>query len=363
MTIKVTTMIGDNYGSALQAYAFQLVIKEMGGASSVVILRPKSYVVRFLKTYLIPTKYDGIRKKLKKVKSDYKNRVKHKKVHEFYNKYIEIEVYRTLGELLNVSDSHITFICGSDQIWNPQFQPNRLFYLDFASQLKIKKYSYAASLAVSSISEEQKAYYRQKLDGFESISVREKTGKRLLEEAMNKSVRVDVDPVLLLDTKKWKNVMSSRFSGKEYMLLYMLRPMPELLDFAKSVAQKKNLNLLYIGDYIIDDNNVKSCHDAGVEDFLSAIYSAEYIITNSFHATVFSVLFKKIFCSYAVSRTGTRVEDFLQGVGLQKCQLDNLDSTRFQFYSEMDWNTVFAHISSQREISMEYVKQIVRQDK
>lgn len=61
MAIKVTTMIGDNYGSALQAYALQQVIKEIGG-SSVVNLRPKSYVVRFLRTYLIPTKYDGIRK-------------------------------------------------------------------------------------------------------------------------------------------------------------------------------------------------------------------------------------------------------------------------------------------------------------
>ena len=363
MAIKVTTMIGDNYGSALQAYARQQVIKEIGGGASVVNLRPKSYVVRFLRTYLIPTKYDGIRKKLKKAKSDYKNRVKRKKVHEFYNKYIEMEIYRTLDELQNVSGSQITFICGSDQIWNPQFQPNRLFYLDFPSQLKIKKYSYAASLAVSSMSEEQKAYYRQKLDGFETISVREKTGKQLLEEATNKSVRVDVDPVLLLDTEKWKNVMSSRFNGKKYMLLYMLRPMPELLEFAKNVAHKKNLDLLYIGDYFIDDNDVESCHDAGVEDFLSAIYSAEYIVTNSFHATVFSILFKKMFCSYAVSRTGTRVQDFLQDVGLQKCQLENFNSAQFEFYSETDWNAVFAHIASQRETSMKYVEQIVRQDK
>lgn len=213
------------------------------------------------------------------------------------------------------------------------------------------------------MSEEQKAYYRQKLDGFETISVREKTGKRLLEEATDKSVRVDVDPVLLLDTEKWKNVMSSRFNGKKHMLLYMLRPMPELLEFAKNVAHKKNLDLLYIGDYFIDDNDVESCHDAGVEDFLSAIYSAEYIITNSFHATVFSILFKKMFCSYAVSRTGTRVQDFLQDVGLQKCQLENFNSAQFEFYSEMDWNAVFAHIAGQRKTSMKYVEQIVRQDK
>ena len=180
-------------------------------------------------------------------------------------------------------------------------------------------------------------------------------------------VLVRPDPQIIWKNKsfpeKWKNVMSSRFNGKKYMLLYMLRPMPELLEFAKNVAHKKNLDLLYIGDYFIDDNDVESCHDAGVEDFLSAIYSAEYIVTNSFHATVFSILFKKMFCSYAVSRTGTRVRDFLQDVGLQKCQLENFNSAQFEFYSEMDWNAVFAHVASQRETSMKYVEQIVRQDK
>lgn len=363
MAIKVTTMIGDNYGSALQAYALQQVIKEIGGEASIVNLRPKSYIIRFLRTYLIPTKYEGIRRKLKKAESDYKNRAKRKKVHDFYNKYIEMEVYRSLEELQNLSDTQVIFICGSDQIWNPQFQPNRLFYLDFPVQLKVKKYSYAASLAVSSLSKEQEAYYRQKLDGFETISVRERTGKRLLEGVTNKSVRVDVDPVLLLDAEKWKDIMSSRFYGKKYMLLYMLRPMPELLEFAKSVASKKNLALLYIGDYFVDDKDVESCHDAGVEDFLSAIYSANYIVTNSFHATVFSILFKKSFCSYAVSRTGTRVQDFLQDVGLQGCQLKNFNSTQFEFYREMDWNAVFSYIAEQRKTSLKYIKQIVSQDK
>lgn len=108
------------------------------------------------------------------------------------------------------------------------------------------------------MSEEQKAYYRQKLDGFETISVREKTGKRLLEEATDKSVRVDVDPVLLLDTEKWKNVMSSRIRQEIYAAIYVETNARTFMSLRRMVAHKKNLDLLYIGDYFIDDNDVES---------------------------------------------------------------------------------------------------------
>ena len=264
----------------------------MWGGSSIVKLRPKSYIIRFAKTYLIPTKYDGVKKKARKAVSDFKNRRKRRKVREFYQKNIVVEIHRTIEELLSNEKSRITFICGSDQIWNPQFQPNQLFYLDFSTKLNIKKYSYAASIAVSSLAKEECEYYKRKLKDFEGVSVREKTGKYLLDELLDKNVRVDVDPVLLLGADKWESMMSARFSGKDYILLYMLRPMPELLSFAKMVAQSRGLKLLYIGDFDYDDADIESCHDAGVEDFLNAIYSARYVITNSFHATVFSTIFK-----------------------------------------------------------------------
>lgn len=79
MAIKIVTMVGENYGSALQAYALQQVIKESGGETSIVSLRPKSYIFNFLRNYLIPTKYDGIREKYKKIVSNYKNKIKRKK--------------------------------------------------------------------------------------------------------------------------------------------------------------------------------------------------------------------------------------------------------------------------------------------
>ena len=362
MAIKIVTMVGDNYGSALQAYALQHTIKIMGGSPSTIYLKPKSYLLKFVRTYLIPTKYDKWGGKIKKAKADFSNRRKTQKVKQFWNDQISLERVRCLKEAIKKSDSPVTFICGSDQIWNPQFQPNTLFYLDSPGLQKCLKFSYAASVAVDELTNKQIDYFKKTLSPFECISVREVTGKNLLEQIFDKTVRTDVDPVLLEDREHWEKIKSNRFVGEKYILLYMLRPMPSLVDFAKRQAREKGLKLLYIGDFCFDDIDILSCYDAGVEDFLSAIHSAEYVITNSFHATVFSTLFQKRFCSYAVSRTGSRVHDYLVNIGLENCQLTDENQRDFSFVSGIDWNMVHSRIERYRKESLDYIKYIVNRD-
>ena len=364
MAIKIVTMIGDNYGSALQAYALQHTIKIIGGGqTSTIVLKPKSYLIRLIRTYLIPTKYDSIGKKIKKAQSDFTNRNKRKKVRHFWNSKILLEKVKRLEDTVPKDSASVIYVCGSDQIWNPQFQPNTLFYLDIPKLENCMKFSYAASVAVEELTSSQIEYFKSKLDSFNCISVREETGKRLLEKVLNKPVRVDVDPVLLEDAKFWEELKSDRFCKEKFVLLYMLRPMPDLLEFAKCVAKQNNLKLVYIGDFCFDDPDLLTFHDAGVEDFLSAIYSAKYVITNSFHATVFSTLFSKQFCSYAVSRTGTRVSDYLKEVGLENCQVIDLSQKEYTFVSDIDWDNVNSRIEFRRKESINYIKYIVSQDK
>lgn len=310
---------------------------------------------------MIPTQYDSLGKKIRKAQADFINRKKRTKVKRFWNRNITLEKVRKLEETVS-EDEKVTYVCGSDQIWNPQFQPNTLFYLDSLAVQNCLKFSYAASIAVEELNDNQTFYFSKKLKSFNCISVREMTGKKLLEEILDKPVRVDVDPVLLEDIDCWENMKSNRFCAEEYILLYMLRPMPELVEFAKTVAKKKRLKLLYIGDYCVEDPNIVSCHDAGVEDFLSAIYSAQYIITNSFHATVFSTLFRKSFCSYAVSRTGTRVHDYLVDIGLENCQVLDLKQNDFSFAEGIDWKRVYSQIELRRKESLNYIKYIINQD-
>lgn len=363
MTIKIITMVGDNYGSALQAYALQHTIKAIGGGQPyTVYLKPKSYVLKFIRTYLIPTHYDNFGKKIRKAQSDFVNRKKREKVNNFWNNNIVLEKVKKIEDTISKDGKPITYICGSDQIWNPQFQPNTLFYLDSPKLKKCLKFSYAASIAVEQLNNEQINYFSDKLETFDCISVRETTGKIILKSFLNKDIRVDLDPVLLEDVSVWKEMKSNRFCDEKYILLYMLRPMPELVEFAKNIAKKNNLKLLYIGDFCFEDKDVISCHDAGVEDFLSSIYFAEGVITNSFHATVFSTLFRKKFFSYAVSRTGTRVHDYLVNVGLEKCQITDLKQKNYDFVDIEDWDEVFSRIDILRKDSLDYIKFIVNHD-
>lgn len=362
MAIKIITMVGDNYGSALQAYALQYAFKQRGGEISTLYQQPKSYLLRFARTYLIPTQYDSLGKKIRKAHADFINRKKRAKVRNFWKRNVVLDKVKSLEETISKDGMPITYVCGSDQIWNPQFQPNTLFYLDSQAIRNCTKFSYAASVAVEELNDKQAFYFSEKLNSFDCISVREKTGKKLLEGILNKPVRVDVDPVLLESVDFWKNIKSDKFSNKDYILLYMLRPMPELVEFTKHIAIKKNLKVLYIGDSYLKDSDIISCHDAGVEDFLSAIYYAKYVITNSFHATVFSTLFCKRFCSYAVSRTGTRVHDYLVDVGLEKCQILDLSQRDYTFSEDIDWKRVNSKIDIRRKESLDYIKFIVEQD-
>lgn len=362
MSIKVTTIIGDNYGSALQAYGFQCSLKKVGGGSDLVWVRPRSYVVRFLRMYFIPTATDGIKKKLRKLSSDFANRAKRRKVKEFYRTSIKMSCYRNRDALAQDCKSGDILICGSDQVWNPQFIPNMLFYLDFAHVSGIRRYSYAASLAVDNLQPSQEDYYKKYLMNFDGISVREESGRKILEELEISDVRVDVDPVLLITREEWTNVASNRFKNEKYVLLYMLRPMNELFDYARQYAEKHGSKLVYIGDFVFKADQVENCYDAGVEDFLSAIYYADSVITNSFHATVFSTIFHKKFLSYAVTRTGSRVRDYLESISLGEHLLTNLNEVGC-LIDETDWKTIDELLDKRRDDSLDYLRRIVTDSK
>lgn len=86
--------------------------------------------MRFVRTYLIPTQYDSLSKKIRKAQADFINRKKRAKVRTFWKRNIILERVRRLEDTISKDGMSVTYVCGSDQIWNPQFQPNTLFYLD-----------------------------------------------------------------------------------------------------------------------------------------------------------------------------------------------------------------------------------------
>lgn len=316
MTIGIVTMDGENYGTVLQNYALQRVLREKGATVHTIRQSSRCAPVRFIRKYFIPTKTASVFQKLRLLNADFAYREKNARIRAFQDKYTTVICYKTSDELQNSEAKTDVLICGSDQIWNPQFVRYPMFTLDFAHEAA-KCYSYAASIAVDYITETDKALYRNKLQKFKKVSVREKTGVKVLSEFVDKQrLRCDLDPVLLLEDKDWRKLASNRFENQKYLFVYMLRPMEELLYQAVELGTLFGLKVIYIGNYCYDIKGISTIYDAGVEDFLSAISNATLVLTNSFHATVFSVIFETQFLSVAISKTGSRVSDILQEIGL-----------------------------------------------
>lgn len=360
MAISIVTMVGDNYGSALQNYALQQAIQECGADSKTICVRPKSKLLQFFRSYVFASSWSEFLRKQWKLYSDIANHSKRKKVSDFFEERIALTKYKSISELTQREKSTTTFIAGSDQIWNPAFQPSRLYYLQFAEQTSGRCYSYAVSLAVDRLSSQEERYYQQAIQGrFDCVSVRERTGANLLKGILQgMDIREDVDPVLLwIPSGGWASLASNRFCGKKYVLLYMLRPLKDLVEFALKVGRDLGRPVIYLGDYVFKANGMKFVGDAGVEDFLSAIMNAEVVITNSFHATLFSILFKKPFYTVAVTKTGSRVTDFLTSVGLQDRIITN-DTTNVKNYVP-DYDEAIASIEQRAALSREYIRYIV----
>ena len=203
-------------------------------------------------------------------------------------------------------------ITGSDQVWNPQAICDA-YLLSFG---KGKKLSYAASLACNELPSNTVSYYKKNLSKFSAISVREKSGQKLLEELGIDST-VCVDPVLLLSPNEWLSNIETKNSFGDYIFCYFLGNNQFAKRSVEIISKKMGLKTLSIfnDDYAKHGSFVKTC---GPLDFVNLIYNAKCVLTDSFHAVVFSSMFSKHFLCFersSTSKMNSRVVDYLSLLG------------------------------------------------
>lgn len=188
------------------------------------------------------------------------------------------------------------FITGSDQVWNLGcFNEN--YFLKFADRSKTTL-SYAASLGRSFINEDEKKIYRKYLHLIEHISVREEDAKSILGEITKREIQVVLDPTLLLDEEKWNELSSDIVINEPYIFCYFIGVDFGARKLAEDFAKEKILKLITIPH--VDGFNradiffhAKKLYSADLKDFISLIKNAQYILTDSFHGSVFSAIYKK----------------------------------------------------------------------
>ena len=298
-----------NYGGVLQFYALQYVLRKEGFECEIVFFHNDekvSFVCLNLYRQIILKIKIFIASKLfrkKNMKLDNKLRKRKEKIDAFKKQY-----YSEFVDEKNVDlKSYDAFICGSDQIWNPAWARRRSF-LEFVPE-SVNKIIYAASLGCENLTEEQKKCFKPRIERLNYVSVREESAKVILQTFIDKpQIELVLDPTLLLSRKEWINIKKNT-NYKNYIFTYFLGEYSDKLSYLSTFAREKGLkiiNIVYASGEREDINDFGDIQiiDADPSEFLGLIDGADYIFTDSFHACVFSMLFKKEF--YVFQRDGSK---------------------------------------------------------
>lgn len=318
-----------NFGSALQAYALHTFINRNGGDATIINYVPgekeKFRLLRLLMSYLDCILPYAISARL------------HYRFLAFANKEFRLtKLYTNEKQLKELNDEFQMFICGSDQIWAPNVL-NKVYLLNFVNDENIK-ISYAASIGLPVIPNEKKAVYKQLLSRFLSISVREEQGAELLKNEFGINSKVVLDPTLLLTCSDWKKIMREnrlckKYSGK-YILCYFLGQSEFHRRIVEELSMSLGLKVIILSRFSMDfrKNFIKE-EDAGPCEFLSYIYNAAMVVTDSFHGLCFSINMNKDF--YVLKRfsetdpvnQNSRIINILKKLGLLDRLIDNMPQT------------------------------------
>lgn len=314
-----------NVGASLQAYALARYLSDLGHEVEIIDYKPE-YLSRYYRLNVVNNpRFDRpivrqlyllakLPERLKARRSQRK-----KNFDEFERQYLPLTkmCYRSNEELKKNPPSADIYLAGSDQIWNTLFQNGRdpAFYLEFAPMGSIRA-SYAASFATEDIIEEWKNSVKRWLDKLDYISVRESSGAEIVKKLDIEKVKQVMDPVFLLDKSIWEELAVSGKAEEPYLLVYDFDRNSEINEYAKKIAEERNLKI-----YSMFHNSEADCccTEAGPLEFLGLVRGAEYVISNSFHATAFAIIFEKPFAVFErEEKINTRLTDLINLLGLSK---------------------------------------------
>ena len=308
----------------LQAYALQEFLSARYGKATILDYHNEDID----KSYERPAFRELVKKPKKGVfklvqSTLFKN--KHKKIDQFRKKYLRLSESYNKDTIREANRDTDVFITGSDQVWNYLIiKKDATYFLDFVDAGK-KKCSYAASIGVKEIPEEYAGLYTENIPKIDKISVRETAGVTTLSDlGIKKDIEIMPDPTLLLSKEQWESI-SILPERKKYILVYKITKADKLLSFAKSLAKKTGLKIIYIPNDLKAGAVGSLKLGVGPAEWMGYIRSAEYVVTNSFHGTVFSIIFGVKFFSEVsekVNPSTSRLLTLLSQFGLEKRIID-----------------------------------------
>lgn len=355
-----------NYGSSLQTLATQMFLLELGCEPEIIDYYPERYSSLGLLKRL-KNKNDVLKKnpillfiaRVLMLPSYYK---KHCVFDKFLNKYIKLtkQTYYSEEELRNtfpVADGYCT---GSDQVWNSHWNEgiDRPFYLSFLPD-SAYRFSYASSIGDTRFTSFEKNEIVSLLNKYKHISVRENSGVEILHDVGIKNVEQVLDPTLLFDAEDWTPYVSGRYKNQKYIVTYNLHHDKRIDEYASKLANRyglKVLNISYNWHDVIRPGRLVWCPT--IEEYLGLIRDATYVVTDSFHATSFSLIFGTKFIDIFPEQASSRLRSILKLTGTENRGFDNmpgLDAADI----ETDFDAVHSILKNERQKSVRYMNTIL----
>lgn len=347
MRIGVLTVpFNNNYGGMLQAYALKTVLTEMGH-DVVIINRRRNRIQNikfkiyrlFVQLHIID---DYIEKRIIRIS---------KNTNLFKEKYLTpiTEPYYTSNDLKKcVKIGFDYYIVGSDQVWRFRYALDSIddYYFGFIDDNNVPRMSYAASFGIDDMDypETKKERISCLLQHFRGISVREKSGKDILEKYFqipSDNVKVVLDPTFLLSKVDYFRLIKNEPNERSpYIFTYILDDSLDIRKYIDDLRKELGIGQIDIKAQTGKMKNLEIIEP--VEKWLSSVYYSDYVITDSFHGTVFSIIFNRPFVVYAnITRGTTRLDSLLSQFGLtdRMIELEN-KNLKSVLLKPIDWNSV-----------------------
>lgn len=354
-----------NYGASLQAFALMKYLQLQGNNVEIVNYKPdylnwkyrlswyvnekSPYYTKSQKSFLFHCLY-VFRRFLK----EYKTIGRKLAFSRFNSRYLKLtKEYNSYSQLCKEPPEADTYIVGSDQVWNNNPLENGwdpAFFLNFGND-SVKRISYAASFGSTTQCPDIMKRWLRNLD---AVSIRDESTLSLVNNCRD-DISVVCDPVFLLDKEEWIKALGLEYTdGGNYMAVYNLADNNDIFEAASIIAKKQKWDIHVINTRS-KKNGVKNICNADPKQFLSELLNARIIISDSFHATAFSIIFRKDFLTFPFKNTDSsrRMIDLLKQLNL----MSRYDPVNKQgiIYRPIDYATIRDSISAYKSYSQNWL--------
>lgn len=366
-----------NYGSILQSYALQYAVGKIDKNNEIINYQKTNIIRQLVRLLYLPLFFDSY----VKVKDMLYKRIfrpdliafetkKNKAFQRFINSFLIYgQSFKGRTRLIRgTKETYRMVILGSDQVWHPFNYGAHFFDMSFIPS-SVKKIAYAPSFGVSTLPAYQRRHMAKCIENIDYLSVRENSGRDLIKKLTGREAVVVTDPTLLLTKEEWNKVKAQRMIEEKYIFCYFLGKNINHRAFANKLSERtgyKIVTLPHNCGIIKADWNFGDIIPEGVgpAEFVSLIANAEYVCTDSFHGSVFSIIFERDWFTFprfeeSKMSTNSRILSLFQNLGVKDRFIPSDAQITPDMLEDMDFSEITKRLTAFRAESFKFLKESI----